>query len=709
MEDFATLSTEPAASGGGFESIWMALAQSERAEEAEAAHASSHDYHPELATSELIVQIRRLLATERRVGRLVCRYLADLADRIHGQRDRELLAYVDEFHAAACFFDLGPREVRERVRIGRALRQLPRIEAAFIAGELSYSRVREVTRVAQPDTESEWLECARNLDMRALERRVAGTAEELAARQNRSDPFDETSAQSRGAADRPSRASDACGADCKEASAESHHPANGPLETFLATTVRTSSSTQVSTADERQSRAVPREQRSVHTRWLDHDSLSVTFELAAEAWALLERALEGARRKAATPLTDAEALAAVAHDALASQNQAADASDPRCSVVVYECRSCSKSELDTGVGLFELEPAAAATLGCGAREVDLAGEGRGVQRGGPLPAAIRRAVLLRDRCRCRVPGCNRRRYVDVHHLVPRSQGGEHSRRNCITLCSTHHRLLHEGKLLITGDADAEPVFQDAAKRPATFGERDGARVSRRAASASDDEGAATSPRKQHAVDNERASARPQRGGHASDGECALAGSRREWESAEPNHAGDAGATQRGSSNDGAPCRRERHGVDEEWGLAGSRREWESAEPNHAGDAGATQRGSSSDGARWRRERHSMDGECAAAQRRREGHAADGECADPPPRREQQATWCRDEHDAGALHVGMLNENAIRLLQIMGRRGNWNSDILLEKSALPFPELQHALLLLELEGRVRRRGCAFDPV
>jgi hypothetical protein len=57
----------------------------------------------------------------------------------------------------------------------------------------------------------------------------------------------------------------------------------------------------------------------------------------------------------------------------------------------------------------------------------------------------------------------------------------------------------------------------------------------------------------------------------------------------------------------------------------------------------------------------------------------------------------------------LNENALRLLQIMGRRGSWTSDLLFERSALPFPELQHAILLLELEGRVRRRGCEIDPV
>jgi hypothetical protein len=58
---------------------------------------------------------------------------------------------------------------------------------------------------------------------------------------------------------------------------------------------------------------------------------------------------------------------------------------------------------------------------------------------------------------------------------------------------------------------------------------------------------------------------------------------------------------------------------------------------------------------------------------------------------------------------MLNDNALRLLQIMGRRGSWTSDLLFERSASPFPELHHAILLLELEGRVRRRGCEIDPV
>jgi hypothetical protein len=81
----------------------------------------------------------------------------------------------------------------------------------------------------------------------------------------------------------------------------------------------------------------------------------------------------------------------------------------------------------------------------------------------------------------------------------------------------------------------------------------------------------------------------------------------------------------------------------------------------------------------------------------------------PAPREQQRNQPIDDIDDGATHLGMLNDNALRLLRIMGRRGSWTSDLLFERSSLPFPELQHAILLLELEGRVRRRGCEIDPV
>src|SRR5262245_33084513 len=112
---------------------------------------SHSNYSPELSTRELIGIIRELLEQERRTLRLVCRYLADLADRIDERRADVTAPFSDIYHASRCLFSMGVRKTRECVRVGRALRSLPLIEQAFVDGQLTYSRVREVTRVARPD------------------------------------------------------------------------------------------------------------------------------------------------------------------------------------------------------------------------------------------------------------------------------------------------------------------------------------------------------------------------------------------------------------------------------------------------------------------------------------------------------------------------------------------------------------------------------
>src|SRR5439155_13992245 len=48
----------------------------------------------------------------------------------------------------------------ELLRVGQALKSLPRIEAAFAAGQLSFDKVRQVTTVATPATEHIMLEIA---------------------------------------------------------------------------------------------------------------------------------------------------------------------------------------------------------------------------------------------------------------------------------------------------------------------------------------------------------------------------------------------------------------------------------------------------------------------------------------------------------------------------------------------------------------------
>jgi 5-methylcytosine-specific restriction endonuclease McrA len=77
-----------------------------------------------------------------------------------------------------------------------------------------------------------------------------------------------------------------------------------------------------------------------------------------------------------------------------------------------------------------------------------------------IPPALRRAALRRDHERCRVPGCSHATFLDLHHIVPRSEGGQHELENLITICGAHHRAAHLGKVLITGSA-TKPHFRHA--------------------------------------------------------------------------------------------------------------------------------------------------------------------------------------------------------------------------------------------------------
>ena len=69
-----------------------------------------------------------------------------------------------------------------------------------------------------------------------------------------------------------------------------------------------------------------------------------------------------------------------------------------------------------------------------------------------IPPAIRRALQRRD-TGCRFPGCTCKRFVDAHHIQHWADGGETSMDNLVLLCRNHHRLVHEsGYGVYTGPA-----------------------------------------------------------------------------------------------------------------------------------------------------------------------------------------------------------------------------------------------------------------
>ncbi|MBN1605834.1 MAG: hypothetical protein JW940_04335 [Polyangiaceae bacterium] len=78
-----------------------------------------------------------------------------------------------------------------------------------------------------------------------------------------------------------------------------------------------------------------------------------------------------------------------------------------------------------------------------------------------VPPAVRRWVMRRDRGCCVVPGCKNAIFVDVHHIRPRSEGGDHEPDGLAVLCAAHHRAAHRGQLLIEGHVSTGLVFRHA--------------------------------------------------------------------------------------------------------------------------------------------------------------------------------------------------------------------------------------------------------
>jgi hypothetical protein len=71
-------------------------------------------------------------------------------------------------------FGYSPRWTSERLRVAEALEELPCMRRALEEGALSWSAVRELTRVAVADTEHGWIGVAQGRSLRQIEELVSG-------------------------------------------------------------------------------------------------------------------------------------------------------------------------------------------------------------------------------------------------------------------------------------------------------------------------------------------------------------------------------------------------------------------------------------------------------------------------------------------------------------------------------------------------------
>jgi len=267
--------------------------------------------------------------------------------------------------------DLSPRKTAGLAALGRQLPDLPAVDAAFRAGEIGWTKARELLRVVTPENEAAWVDKAKAVTNRDLERHVS------AARPG-DDPTDD--------------------------------PLKGPARVRLVVEMDAVEAEQVRTV------------------------------LAAI------RVATGVTRE---EVSDGALLAQMAQRVLHDMEVGEAPTAERYRIVLEHCPVCGRT---TGVD-SEVTDTHVGHAVCDGEVMEMRpGPGRGhVSR--TIPPATRRAVLHRDRYRCKVPGCTNRIWLGVHHVVERHRGGTHAESNLVCLCGTHHDLTHDGRMAVWIDGE----------------------------------------------------------------------------------------------------------------------------------------------------------------------------------------------------------------------------------------------------------------
>ena len=298
---------------------------------------------------------------------------------------------------------LSPGAAREYVRVARALPELAQISAAFGDGEISYSKVRAVTRIATPETEDELLNLARG--------GTASHVEKVVRLYRRGDVVQEND----------------------------------------------------------QAQEQQRTRRLV--TWFDNDGmLVVQGRLTAEQGALLLKALEvstdelcdtqsvsAETSSASDPIPQssgdqlkADALARVAERALACDAAESSSSDRFQVVVHVDAEVLADPAADGRCEIEDGSAIAAETarrLACDSTVSTMvhwpSGELTAGRKTRVISAPLRRALKERDGTRCAFPGCGCRGR-DAHHVQSWAESGPTVLGNLLSLCRSHHTLVHEG-------------------------------------------------------------------------------------------------------------------------------------------------------------------------------------------------------------------------------------------------------------------------
>ncbi len=353
--------------------------------------------------------------------------IVDLSARINAAT-YELLVLIREFEDRAGYLkwglkdtvewlayrcDLGRSAAYEKVRVARALRTLPGISASFSTGELSYSKVRALTRVAGAHNEDALLAFALKTTAVRVEERC---------RELRFGMDESIDIASRAQANRSLRVRRDNDRGMMTVTVDLPIDAGELLEKALD------------------------KAREDHT--------PETPEFVEDL---------GPARRESWQVQQADAFVNMVNGFLIDESSAEDKVKASPSDNYLVTIHVDQAAVAEGDGRSSLPIESVKRLCCDGQAVvigeDEEGEPLSIGRKTRIvPTAIKRAVLAKHHHCCAFPGCQNRRFLHIHHIEHWSNGGETSLDNLMPLCTRHHPLMHEGRFRIERDYTNEWIF-----------------------------------------------------------------------------------------------------------------------------------------------------------------------------------------------------------------------------------------------------------
>ena len=248
-----------------------------------------------------------------------------------------------------------PRAAKERVRVALALEELPELADALATGELAFSAIRELTRVATPETQHAWREAARGQSLRQIEQAVSG--------------------RTRG--DLPT------------------DPPDPDLEDQL-----------------------------------------LSFKVRPAVVALFRQMQQKLAAELGDVIYEDNGLFEAMCRRVIESGEANESSGrARYQIMTFVCEACARGWREGAGVKAALDDADLARAECDAQRVgsNRAPE-RAVQDVSPM---VQRFVQNRDGNKCCVPACRASQHLEIHHVVPRAEGGTHKPDNLTLLCDGH--------------------------------------------------------------------------------------------------------------------------------------------------------------------------------------------------------------------------------------------------------------------------------